>query len=87
VFETINGVRYHLWRAVDHVGDELSSFAEKRRDKKAARIAVQRLSPSGADSARPDHCRGRGLSETIPVCLTAPLRSDLILIKSMTKAN
>jgi putative transposase len=37
-----------------------------------SRIAAPPLSPSGVNSARPDHCRGRGLSETFLVCLTAP---------------
>ena len=36
VFVKINGVRHHLWRAVDHEGEALESYVTKRRDKKAA---------------------------------------------------
>ena len=32
----INGVKYYLWRAVDHEGEVLESFVTRRRDKKAA---------------------------------------------------
>jgi len=46
VFVKINGVKYCLWRAVDHEGEVLESFATKRRDKKAAlnRRSAQRNS-------------------------------------------
>jgi putative transposase len=36
VFVKINGETHHLWRAVDHEGEVLESFATKRRDRKAA---------------------------------------------------
>ena len=36
VFVTINGERHYLWRAVDHQGEVLESYATKKRDKKAA---------------------------------------------------
>ena len=32
----VNGVRYHMWRAVDHKGEVLESYVTKRRDRKAA---------------------------------------------------
>ena len=46
VFVKINGVKHHLWRAVDHEGEVLESFVTKRRDKKAAlnRKSAQRNS-------------------------------------------
>jgi hypothetical protein len=72
VFVKINGVKHDLWRAVYHEGEVLENFEPKRRDKRAARIAAPRLSPSGVSSARPDHCQGRGLSEAFLVCLVAP---------------
>ncbi len=37
IFVKINGERHYLWRAVDHEGEVLESFATKTRDKKAAR--------------------------------------------------
>ncbi len=36
VFVRINGERHYLWRAVDHEGEVLESYATKTRDKKAA---------------------------------------------------
>ena len=36
VFVKINGVKYYLWRAVDHEGEVLESYVTKKRDKKAA---------------------------------------------------
>lgn len=36
IFVKINGERHYLWRAVDHEGEVLESFATKTRDKKAA---------------------------------------------------
>ena len=36
VFVKINGKTHYLWRAVDHEGEVLESFATKRRDRKAA---------------------------------------------------
>ncbi|MFD0981103.1 IS6 family transposase [Tropicimonas aquimaris] len=36
MFVKINGERLYLWRAVDHEGEVLESFATKSRDKKAA---------------------------------------------------
>ena len=36
VFVKINGETHYLWRAVDHEGEVLESFATKRRDRKAA---------------------------------------------------
>ena len=32
----VNGERHYLWRAVDHGGEVLESYATKMRDKKAA---------------------------------------------------
>ena len=32
----VNGVRHHMWRAVDHKGEVLESYVTKRRDRKAA---------------------------------------------------
>jgi len=36
VFVKINGVQHYLWRAVDHEGEVLESYATKTRDKQAA---------------------------------------------------
>ena len=36
VFVKINGVQHYLWRAVDHEGEVLESFATKKRDKASA---------------------------------------------------
>ncbi len=36
VFVRINGETHYLWRAVDHEGEVLESFATKKRDRKAA---------------------------------------------------
>ncbi len=36
VFVKINGVRHYLWRAVDHEGEVLESYATKTRNKAAA---------------------------------------------------
>jgi len=36
VFVRINGETHYLWRAVDHEGEVLGSFVNKRRDRKAA---------------------------------------------------
>ena len=36
MFVKINGERHYLWRAVDHEGEILESFATKTRDRKAA---------------------------------------------------
>ena len=36
VFVKINGERHYLWRAVDHEGEVLESYINKKRDKKAA---------------------------------------------------
>ena len=36
VFVKVNGERHYLWRAVDHGGEVLESYATKMRDKKAA---------------------------------------------------
>ena len=36
IFVKINGERYDLWRAVDHLGEVLESYVTKKRDKKAA---------------------------------------------------
>ncbi|MBO6899547.1 MAG: IS6 family transposase, partial [Shimia sp.] len=36
MFAKINGERYYLWRAVDHEGEVLESYATKTRDRKAA---------------------------------------------------
>lgn len=35
MFVKINGEKHYLWRAVDHEGEVLESFAKKTRDKKA----------------------------------------------------
>lgn len=36
IFVKINGVTHDLWRAVDHEGEVLESFASGKRDRKAA---------------------------------------------------
>lgn len=36
VYMKINGQMHYLWRAVDHEGEVLKSFASKQRDKAAA---------------------------------------------------
>jgi hypothetical protein len=36
VYVKINGERHYLWRAIDHEGEVLESFATKARDKAAA---------------------------------------------------
>ena len=36
VFVKINGETHYLWRAVDHEGEVLESFVNKRRDRRAA---------------------------------------------------
>ena len=36
VFVRINGKTHYLWRAVDHEGEVLESYASKRRDREAA---------------------------------------------------
>lgn len=36
VFVKINGVQHYLWRAVDHEGEVLESYATKRRDRTSA---------------------------------------------------
>ena len=36
VYVKINGEMHYLWRAVDHEGEVLESFATKERDKPAA---------------------------------------------------
>ena len=36
VYVKINGQMHYLWRAVDHEGEVLESFAAKERDEKAA---------------------------------------------------
>lgn len=33
-FVKINGVRHHLWQAVDHEGEVLKAFVSTTRDKK-----------------------------------------------------
>jgi putative transposase len=36
VFVKINGETHYLWRAIDHEGEVLESYVNKRRDRKAA---------------------------------------------------
>ncbi len=43
VYVRINGVQHYLWRAVDHEGEVLESFATKARDKDAALRFMKRL--------------------------------------------
>jgi putative transposase len=43
VYVKINGKMYYLWRAVDHEGEVLESFATKTRDKAAALKMMKRL--------------------------------------------
>ena len=51
VFGRINGKTDYLWRAVDHEGEVLESYASKRRDREAALAFLKRtLKRSG----RPD---------------------------------
>jgi putative transposase len=43
VYVKINGEMHYLWRAVDHEGEVLESFASKERDKKAALKFIRRM--------------------------------------------
>ena len=43
VYVKINGKMHYLWRAVDHEGEVLESFATKERDKKAALKFMKKL--------------------------------------------
>ncbi len=43
VYVKINGQMHYLWRAVDHEGEVLESFATKERDKKAALKFIKKL--------------------------------------------
>ena len=43
VYVKINGQMHCLWRAVDHEGEVLESFATKERDKKAALRFMKKL--------------------------------------------
>ena len=43
VYVKINGQMHYLWRAVDHEGEVLESFATKERDKKAALTFMKKL--------------------------------------------
>lgn len=43
VFVKINGERHYLWRAVDHEGEVLESYATKTRDKAAALSFLRRM--------------------------------------------
>ena len=43
VYVKINGQMHYLWRAVDHEGEALESFATKERDKKAAVKFMKKL--------------------------------------------
>ena len=43
VYVRINGVQHYLWRAVDHEGEVLESFATKARDKAAALKFMKKL--------------------------------------------
>ena len=43
VYVKINGQMHYLWRAVDHEGEVLESFATKERDKKAALNFMKKL--------------------------------------------
>ena len=43
VYVKINGQMHYLWRAVDHEGEVLESFATKERDKKAALKFMKKL--------------------------------------------
>src|ERR1700709_1113554 len=52
VFVKINGETHYLWRAVDHEGEVLESFATKTRDKKAALAFMKKtLKPHGSPDA------------------------------------
>ena len=43
VFVKINGERHYLWCAVDHEGEVLESYVNKKRDKKAALKFMKKL--------------------------------------------
>jgi putative transposase len=43
VFVKINGEMQYLWRAVDHEGEVLESYVNKRRDRKAALNFLRKL--------------------------------------------
>ena len=50
VYVRINGVQHYLWRAVDHEGEVLESFATKARDTAAALKFMRKLM---SDTAAP----------------------------------
>jgi putative transposase len=47
VYVKINGQMHYLWRAVDHEGEALGSFATRTRDKAAALRMMKRLMRCG----------------------------------------
>jgi len=67
VFVKINGERYSLWRAVDHEGEVLESYATKRRDKKGAlKLSIKTMCKHGQpETIVTDRLRsyGAGLKE------------------------
>ncbi len=43
---TVNGLKHHRWRAVDHEGEVLESFVTKRCDKKTVLIFLRKSPPA-----------------------------------------
>ena len=55
VYVKINGEMHYLWRAVDHEGEVLESFASKERDKAGAEVHEE--ADEAARQAEGDHHR------------------------------
>ena len=63
MYVKINGERHYLWRAVDHEGEILESFATKTRDKAAALTCMKKAlkrhgSPRSHHNRRPPLLQG-----------------------------
>jgi hypothetical protein len=57
MYVKINGEMHYLWRAVDHEGEVLESFATKERDKAAALKFMKKLMKRTAAGAEDHHRR------------------------------
>jgi putative transposase len=55
VYVKINGEMHYLWRAVDHEGEVLESFATKGRDKPAALAFMKRLMKRNGTAGEAHH--------------------------------
>ncbi|KAF0228216.1 MAG: IS91-family [Beijerinckiaceae bacterium] len=69
----IKGVKYDLWRAVDHKGEVLQSFVSKRRNRKAASRFLRKS------------LRRHGLAETIVTDRLASYGSALKVLGAIDK--